>query len=67
MLLRRFYIQENDKGRFSIRSKVEFLTQCSHISPAPKPRPKKNRELNTAFDTVAEIVATTGGDILPSS
>ncbi|OJJ06881.1 hypothetical protein ASPVEDRAFT_201184 [Aspergillus versicolor CBS 583.65] len=32
MLLRRFYIQENEK--------------------APKPRPKKNRELNTKFDDV---------------
>ncbi|OJJ33118.1 hypothetical protein ASPWEDRAFT_53162 [Aspergillus wentii DTO 134E9] len=30
MLLRRFYIQENDR--------------------APKPRPKKNRELNTTFE-----------------
>ncbi|KAL5356192.1 cytidine deaminase-like protein [Aspergillus floccosus] len=34
MLLRRFYIQENER--------------------APKPRPKKNRELNTKFDNGAE-------------
>ncbi|KAJ5464679.1 tRNA-specific adenosine deaminase subunit tad2 [Penicillium daleae] len=47
MLLRRFYIQENDK--------------------APNPRPKKNRELNTAFDSVREIVATSGGEVLPIS
>ncbi|KKK18402.1 hypothetical protein P175DRAFT_0460703 [Aspergillus ochraceoroseus IBT 24754] len=39
MLLRRFYIQENDK--------------------APKPRPKKNRELNTKFDNDIESVDNT--------
>ncbi|CEJ55237.1 Putative Cytidine and deoxycytidylate deaminase zinc-binding domain protein [Penicillium brasilianum] len=46
MLLRRFYIQENDK--------------------APKPRPKRNRELNTAFDRVPEIGGD-GGNIEQSS
>ncbi|KAL4987135.1 cytidine and deoxycytidylate deaminase zinc-binding domain protein [Aspergillus falconensis] len=40
MLLRRFYIQENEK--------------------APKPRPKKHRELNTKFDDDADIDITTG-------
>ncbi|KAB8069282.1 cytidine and deoxycytidylate deaminase zinc-binding domain protein [Aspergillus leporis] len=38
MLLRRFYIQENEK--------------------APKPRPKKNRELNTRFDDVESYSLT---------
>ncbi|KAL4965397.1 nucleoside deaminase [Aspergillus stella-maris] len=39
MLLRRFYIQENEK--------------------APKPRPKKHRELNTKFDDDADNDSTT--------
>ncbi|GLI80065.1 tRNA(adenine34) deaminase [Penicillium ochrochloron] len=47
MLLRRFYIQENDK--------------------APNPRPKKNRELNTAFDKLREIPPGNGSETLPCS
>ncbi|KAL4758426.1 nucleoside deaminase [Aspergillus foveolatus] len=40
MLLRRFYIQENEK--------------------APKPRPKKHRELNTKFEDDADFDTTSG-------
>ncbi|KAL4812635.1 cytidine deaminase-like protein [Aspergillus spinulosporus] len=40
MLLRRFYIQENEK--------------------APKPRPKKHRELNTKFDDDTNFDTTSG-------
>ncbi|KAJ5175497.1 uncharacterized protein N7482_001374 [Penicillium canariense] len=44
MLLRRFYIQENEK--------------------APNPRPKKNRELNTAFDEQNENEGENDGNVL---
>lgn len=47
MLLRRFYIQENEKGqrlnRVTLEPMLTFLI-------APNPRPKKNRELNTRFE-----------------
>ncbi|KAL8939499.1 MAG: hypothetical protein Q9216_003327 [Gyalolechia sp. 2 TL-2023] len=43
MLLRRFYIQENRKGRLS----PEVVNCPLKIYEAPDPRVKKNRELNT--------------------
>lgn len=46
MLLRRFYIQENENGMYAcyleLKSKADF-------SVAPNPKPKRNRELNTEF------------------
>jgi hypothetical protein len=56
MLLRRFYIQENEKGRGSITHtpKVDLLIPFS----APNPRPKKNRELNTRFEDGSEEAPT---------
>lgn len=46
MLLRRFYVQENDKGMFELRSYVCCGMLTFH-SAAPEPKPKKNRELKT--------------------
>jgi tRNA-specific adenosine deaminase 2 len=57
MLLRRFYIQENEKGMLitcvAIFGKKLLLTWT-----APKPRPKKHRELNTKFDDDADFDTT---------
>ena len=70
MLLRRFYIQENEKGKLvpdrslslSLSLSLSFLFLspfffffffCSRLL-APKPRPKKNRELNTKFEGEVE-------------
>ncbi|PLN81181.1 cytidine deaminase-like protein [Aspergillus taichungensis] len=47
MLLRRFYIQENDKGE---QEKQCLLISHRLTSAAPKPRPKKNRQLNTKVE-----------------
>lgn len=47
MLLRRFYIQENDKGE---QEKPYLLISHRLTSAAPKPRPKKNRQLNTKVE-----------------
>lgn len=51
MLLRRFYIQENEKGGRSLQTSRSVLTLCL----APNPRPKKNRELNTSFGDEKEL------------
>lgn len=45
MLLRRFYIQENQKGIQYLMAVYTMLTLI-----APNPRPKKHRKLNTEFD-----------------
>lgn len=54
MLLRRFYIQENEKGKYMHIWGLYHLGNCSRSLSAPKPRPKKNRELNTSFEGDAE-------------
>lgn len=70
MLLRRFYVQENDKGASldSIPSleAIGFvslgnssLTDCS--LPAPEPKPKKNRELKTA---ILPVGVPTGANVI---
>lgn len=46
MLLRRFYIQENEKGN---ARHMKLIAAFANLS-APKPRPKKDRELNTQFE-----------------
>jgi hypothetical protein len=45
MLLRRFYIQENENGMSATMKWNQKLT----LSIAPNPKPKRNRELNTEF------------------
>lgn len=52
MLLRRFYIQENEKGLMRVPIFARRGENLVLILIAPKPRPKKNRELNTKFDDV---------------
>lgn len=55
MLLRRFYIQENEKGRSRI---LKLLYIPANTMPAPNPRPKKNKELNTKFEDDTEEAPT---------
>lgn len=45
MLLRRFYIQENENGTPATLKWNPILT----LYLAPNPKPKRNRELNTEF------------------
>jgi tRNA-specific adenosine deaminase 2 len=52
MLLRRFYIQENEKGRSLTKCTTEPMLT---FSLAPNPRPKKNRELNTRFEDEDDV------------
>lgn len=49
MLLRRFYIQENEKGK-SKENSCDFVILTTLRLVAPNPRSKKNREVNTGFD-----------------
>ncbi|KAL4785847.1 cytidine deaminase-like protein [Aspergillus varians] len=60
MLLRRFYIQENEKGMPCVRTTTCYEENLLLTAIAPKPRPKKNRELNTKFDDDADIDPMTG-------
>lgn len=53
MLLRRFYIQENEKGERSQQTSSPYL--INFVRLAPNPRPKKNRELNTSFGDEKEL------------
>jgi tRNA-specific adenosine deaminase 2 len=46
MMLRKFYIQENEKGQMLFMITV----LGANGTAAPNPRPKKNRELRTDFD-----------------
>lgn len=48
MLLRRFYIQENERGQ-SLNYGARQRASANIPPVAPNPRPKKNRELNTGF------------------
>ena len=48
MLLRRFYVQQNEKGEFYFMDSREEKALTSHT--APNPRPKKDRKLRTDFD-----------------
>jgi len=50
MLLRRFYIQENEKGKIGPEHEIRLKDTNKPRCPAPNPRPKKNRELKTSFD-----------------
>lgn len=46
MLLRRFYVQENEKG--ALRSLISAIRSVTDVYiTAPEPKPKKNRELKT--------------------
>ena len=58
MLLRRFYVQENDKGTMILLSifNVSLLTPLA--APAPEPKPKKNRELKTEILPVTVATPT---------
>ena len=48
MLLRRFYIQENEKGKVRMCAAPDWrLTDRA----APIPKPKKERRLNTVIET----------------
>ena len=57
MLLRRFYIQENEKGmwRTSVTVMKSLLTKSL---TAPKPRPKKHRELKTDFEKEVSLTSS---------
>lgn len=44
MLLRRFYVQENEKGMYQSFARRD---RCANVGIAPDPKPKKNRELKT--------------------
>ena len=46
MLLRRFYVQENEKGMLILPAHV-FVTSTDHTFSAPETKQKKNRELKT--------------------
>lgn len=58
MLLRRFYIQENEKGKDLGRMNLKSRLPADYM-PAPNPRPKKNRELNTRFEDGNEEAPST--------
>jgi len=45
MLLRRFYVQENEKG--SIMCEPVQIVVLILLGLAPEPKPKKDRQLNT--------------------
>ena len=48
MLLRRFYVQENEKGR--VLCSITSHGSCEiDFFPAPEPKPKKDRQLNTTI------------------
>ena len=50
MLLRRFYIQENEKGE---RKRKRSFRSGLTIYLAPEPKPKRGRELNTEVTPIS--------------
>lgn len=68
MLLRRFYVQENEKGMFLLLPRTHsYMVSPIHdvpsvlwltLHPAPEPKQKKNRELKTEILPVTVPVTT---------
>ena len=54
MLLRRFYVQENGKGRF-LHSSISHGTCEIDPLPAPEPKSKKDRQLNTNIGPALDV------------
>lgn len=60
MLLRRFYVQENDKGEsFTVICDFGRRSRLTIVFAAPEPKPKKNRELKTE---ILPVGVPTGGN-----
>lgn len=62
MLLRKFYVQENNKGESIETSGTCFPRFMTDARLAPDPKPKKNRELKTEILPISTPqIATPGG------
>lgn len=53
MLLRRFYIRENEKG-IQLKLSAVYIRRTTHFEIAPEPRPKKNRVLKVDLPSANE-------------
>ena len=51
MLLRRFYVQENEKGM----ARTKWNSNSAERLAAPEPKPKKDRRLNTDIQPASGV------------
>lgn len=65
MLLRKFYVQENNKGETHAPLPVRNWYVSAHNVTAPDPKPKKNRELKTEILPITTPNVTTPNGSTP--